>query len=123
MSSGLPAFEGRSSAGGVNWLRTLIPEGPGLGALSMYLGGQSFLLSNLPHLNDNGSLQNAGFLSGLGFVTIPAGRGGDLTNFSTLPPTALSTDGINSPDPVIETIKATTELLATALQSRGTRGR
>jgi hypothetical protein len=126
MSTGLPAFDGESGGGGgLNWLPTFMSEGPGMDALAMYLGGQSFLLSNLPRLNDNGALQSAGFLSGLGFKTIPAGEGSNAskppTSMASIPNSGLgfvtipAGEGFNNFH-VVETVKLALQLLETVVQ-------
>jgi hypothetical protein len=131
MSTGLPAFDGRSGGGGggLNWSPTLMPEGPGMDSLTSYLGGQSFLFSDLPKLNDSGSLQSAGILSGLGFVTIPAGKGPNVSNLSsptaTLPNSGLGFvtippgDRFTAPQ-VVEVVKVALQLLDRALQQSRT---
>jgi hypothetical protein len=104
MSTGLPAFDGDSTGGdgsGLNWVSTVIPDGPGINGLPVFLGGDTFQLPNLPRLDDGGQLLTSGFLADLGFITIPAGEGSENPNL-VAPPVDFNTigHGIDSPDPV-----------------------
>ncbi|MDX1416302.1 MAG: hypothetical protein R3293_19040 [Candidatus Promineifilaceae bacterium] len=109
MSTGLPAFDGDTGgvdSGGVNWIPTLVPEGPGIDGLPVHLGGGSFHLPHLPRLNDDGTFQSLGFLADLGYEIIPPGDSLDGQEWTEIPASVETiADNIDSPDPVIGDIE------------------
>jgi hypothetical protein len=75
--SGWDGDSGQDSSDGISEISALIPSGPGLGSLTNYEGGASFLINGLPRYEEDGA-GSYGFLGVAGARVIEAAFGGQV---------------------------------------------